>query len=138
MKRPTPVVEMDGGQRDHSLPGPFLSSQAGAGGGMGALNPSFHLPGAHSPLLGHLSMASRGVTVQPSLCCQRLVLLVLLQDEAHHGIAVSKHRLQELIQLRAAAVAAGDVTAGARHRCRGSAGGWWSLAGPRLECWMVE
>ena len=54
------------------------------------------------------------------------------------GIAVSKHRLQELIQLRAAAVAAGDVTAGARHRCRGSAGGWWSLAGPRLECWMVE
>ena len=49
---------MDGGQRDHSLPGPFLSSQAGAGGGMGALNPSFHLPGAHSPLLGHLSMAS--------------------------------------------------------------------------------
>lgn len=58
-------------------------------------------------------------------------------DEAHHGIAVSKHRLQELIQLRAAAVAAGGVTAGARHRCRGSAGGWWSLAGPRLECWMV-
>ena len=58
VKRPTPVVEVDGGQRDHSLPGPFLSSQAGAGGGMGALDPSFHLPGAHSPLLGHLSMAS--------------------------------------------------------------------------------